>query len=371
MADLLEESRARTAMRRSLRRWYDRHGRDLPWRRNRSLYRVWVSEIMLQQTQAATVIPYYRRFLDAFPSVRALARAPEQEVLRLWEGLGYYRRARNLHRAARQVAEAFGGRIPRDVEQLQQLAGIGRYTAHAILSFALDRRLPILEANTRRLYRRLSGPASEWGDRELWAFAERLLPRDRVADWNNALIDVGSLVCTPKAPRCWECPLQRWCAAFASGETETTEGREERPTATPLQAVAVVLEDGGRWALRQCGEGEWWTGLWDFVRVHLEMARDEPPTRTEVRALVQRETGIEVGICEPLSVIRHSVTRYRIRLDCFRASPADSRRAQPKNGYRWCERSEVETLPLTATARKLARLAMRRCLREGHAGCRS
>ena len=206
---------------RRLLAWFARHRRDFPWRRDRDPYRIWVSEVMLQQTQAATVVPYFERFLQAFPTLAHLAAAEEQDVLRLWEGLGYYRRARDLLRTARLLAATNEGRFPDDLVGLHGLPGLGRYTRNAVLSQAFDLRLPILEANSVRVLARLfgrtgdprSGPEQRW----LWAAAESLLPSRRVGDFNQALMELGALVCTPTAPRCGECPLAADCAARRLG----------------------------------------------------------------------------------------------------------------------------------------------------------
>ncbi|GAG10844.1 unnamed protein product, partial [marine sediment metagenome] len=208
-------------LRRRLLAWYVKHERDLPWRRSSDPYRVWLSEVMLQQTQVATVRDYFRRFVREFPTVHKLAAADEQEVLRLWEGLGYYRRARQLHAAAQQVVAEHGGRFPQEVRELQRLPGVGRYTAGAIASIAFDRRAPILEANTIRLLSRLTGyrddPLKAAGQRLLWATAEEILPTKHVARFNQALMELGSLVCTPNEPKCDACPLASLCAANAAG----------------------------------------------------------------------------------------------------------------------------------------------------------
>jgi A/G-specific adenine glycosylase len=189
-------------IRRRLLAWFARHQRDLPWRANRDPYRIWVSEVMLQQTQVSTVIPYFKRFLEAFPTLIDLAEADEQDVLRLWEGLGYYRRARDLHRAARSLAAEFDGRIPDDPEAWQALPGVGRYILGAVLSQAFDRRLPIVETNSQRVLCRLfgqradprRGPGRHW----LWQVAERLLPMRRVGEFNQALMELGALICAPR-----------------------------------------------------------------------------------------------------------------------------------------------------------------------------
>ena len=207
--------------RRRLRAWYDRHARELPWRGTRDPYAVWLSEIMLQQTQVETVKPYFQRFLAALPTIHALAQADEQQVLRLWEGLGYYRRARQLHQAARQIVAEHDGRFPSDPQAVERLPGIGRYTAGAILSIAFDQRRPILEANTLRVFSRLLAydgqTTSSAGQKLLWAAAEAVLPARDVGRFNQALMELGSEVCRGRAPACEACPAAGLCHAQHAG----------------------------------------------------------------------------------------------------------------------------------------------------------
>src|SRR5918912_1533002 len=206
---------------RPLLAWFDRHRRDLPWRRDRDPYRVWVSEVMLQQTTVAAVVPYFNRFVAAFPTVVDLAKAYEQDVLRLWEGLGYYRRARHLHAAARRLVAGHGGRLPDDPAVWADLPGVGRYILGAVLSQAFDRRLPIVEANSLRVLCRLFGyrgdPREGAGKAWVWRAAEAVLPGSRPGDFNQALMELGALVCTPTAPECGECPLAANCVAVRDG----------------------------------------------------------------------------------------------------------------------------------------------------------
>jgi len=356
----LPDAAWRRVFRRRLLAWFDRHARDLPWRRTRDPYAVWVSEIMLQQTQVATVKPYFDRFLRAFPTIEALARADEQEVLRLWEGLGYYRRARQLHEAARAILADHAGRFPRDAATLRRLPGIGRYTAGAILSIAFDAREPILEANTTRLFSRLLAyrgePASVSGGRLLWAMAEAVLPQARSGPFNQALMELGSTVCVPRAPRCEACPVAMLCQARAKGL------QNEIPMAKPKRAMedrheaAVLVRRRGRVLLVRRADGERWAGLWDFPRFEVRTAEPDA-LREEIAESVVRLTGVAIRVGRHRTTIRHGVTRFRIRLDCYDADYVSGPRAggsAPE--MRWLRPAELAAYPLSTTGRQLSRL---------------
>jgi A/G-specific adenine glycosylase len=233
-------------VRRRLLDWYGRSRRDLPWRRVRDPYAIWVSEVMLQQTRVATVIPYYERFLARFPTLTALARAEESEVLAAWQGLGYYRRARALHRGARAVAADHGGSLPRDLEGLRAIPGIGPYTAGAIASIAFDTPAPVVDGNVTRVLCRLyalgGDPAKNPLRAELWRRAAQLVPAARASDFNQALMELGATVCTPRAPRCDECPLRRACLARSHGSAEALPEKKRRlPTVAVRASAGVVL----------------------------------------------------------------------------------------------------------------------------------
>jgi A/G-specific adenine glycosylase len=249
--------------------WYRRHRRDLPWRASRDPYRVWVSEIMLQQTQVDRVKEYFARFLERFPDVRALALAPEREVLKRWEGLGYYRRARQLHAAAKQIVAEHGGEFPRTAAGLRGLPGIGRYTAGAIASIAFGEREPIVEANSRRVIARLAGhgaPVGGAGDEPLWRIAAELVPARDPGLFNQAVMDLGATVCTVTRPLCNKCPLAGSCVARATGRVEAIPSLPRPRAVKQLRETALVLQAGDRVVVEQRGEGEWWEGLWDFPR---------------------------------------------------------------------------------------------------------
>jgi A/G-specific adenine glycosylase len=346
----------RRQLRRSLLEWFDRCRRDLPWRRSRDPYAIWVSEIMLQQTQVATVIPFFKRFLETFPTLEDLAAAEEQQVLRLWEGLGYYRRARDLHRAARQVVAEHAGRIPQEPALLGTLPGIGRYTMGAILSQAFDRRLPILEANSQRVLSRLfgrrddprRGPARRW----LWQMAEALLPTRRVGAFNQALMELGALVCTPMAPQCDACPVAGFCAARRLGIQQEILDRAAAPDPIAIQEAAVVVYRRRRVLLVQrCLEGRW-AGLWEFPHAPLEKGQSHEEAAAR---LLPRLTGIEAEIGRELLTLRHSVTHHRITLVCFEGQYQRGRfQSTFYRRGRWVLPNDLPAFPVSAPQRKVA-----------------
>lgn len=353
------------ALRRRLLAWYARHARDLPWRRTRDPYAVWISEIMLQQTTVAAVIPYYERFLARFPTVCALAEADEHDVLKLWEGLGYYSRGRNLHRAARTVVAEHGGRFPDDVAALQELPGIGRYTAGAIASFAFDGCAPIVEANTQRVYARLLGyrgdPRSAAGQKLAWAFAERLLPPRNCGRFNQALMELGATVCTPADPRCGGCPLQRDCCAFRDGSQHEIPRAQERPAVTQVVEAAIAIRRRGGYLLRQRGPGERWAGLWDFPRFELQNGSAEldphaPKLRAVITSRARELTGLTVELDALALEFTHAVTRYRIRLLCYTAAcRGAAARSLPTADWRWVRPEEFGSVALSVSGRRFSR----------------
>jgi A/G-specific adenine glycosylase len=347
-------------LRRRLLAWYADHARDLPWRKSRDPYRVWVSEIMLQQTQVATVHDYFNRFIAAFPTVDDLAAADEQQVLRIWEGLGYYRRARQLHAAAKRIVADHASQFPQCVDELQSLPGIGRYTAGAIASIAFGRRAPILEANTIRLLSRLiayrDDPTKAAGQRLLWQTAIDILPRANVAEFNQALMELGALVCTPSGPKCSECPLAATCRAHAAGMQDAIPRPKAKQQFTEVREAAVVIQRDGRVLMRLCGDGERWSGLWDFPRFAID-AEGPLFAQREIVAKVRKQTGVTCKLGPLLKTINHGVTRYRITLNCYRGIyVANGKSSNRASEVRWMSFAELKELPLCTTGRKLARL---------------
>ncbi len=344
--------------RRRLRAWYRRNARNLPWRRDPTAYQVWVSEIMLQQTQVETVKPYFERFLAEFPTVVDLATADEAAVLRQWEGLGYYRRARQLHAAAKSVMDRHAGQFPRYPQELQALPGIGRYTAGAIASLAYGLPAPILEANTVRLWSRLlavrEDPRQAGIQKLLWRAAEDILPRRDAAELNQALMDLGSLVCKPRQPLCETCPAKSLCPTRAHGLQDVIPARAKRPATERVTEVAAVVWDRQRVLLGQRGPNERWAGLWDFVRFPWKSGGS--PRSDEVTKEVARRTGLPVQPRGPLPTLRHGVTRFAITLRCFEFEREQngSRQARPARPYQWWPIGKLSELPLHKTARKIA-----------------
>ncbi len=291
--------------------WFDAHGRQqLPWKEDPTPYRVWVSEIMLQQTQVATVIPYYRRFLARFSDVGALAAAEPDEVLRLWAGLGYYARARHLHQAARILLDRHGGELPLDNAILQELPGIGRSTAGAILALAAGQRQPILDGNVKRLLARFAAVEGWPGQSRvlatLWNLAERYTPVERVADYTQAMMDLGATVCTPRRPRCQDCPLTEACAARQQGRTADLPAPRPRRD-LPVRATRMLLlraADGEVLLERRPPLGIW-GGLWSFPECALEC---------DIADWCRERLGLTIIAERPWTVVRHGFSHFRLEI---------------------------------------------------------
>jgi A/G-specific adenine glycosylase len=335
--------------------WFDKHQRKLPWRETRDPYRIWVSEVMLQQTTVAAVVPYFERFLAAFPTVTALANADEQQVLKLWEGLGYYRRARHLHTAAKQLAE-HEGRLPDDPTVWGNLPGVGRYILGAVLSQAFDRKLPIVEANSLRVLARLFGyrgdPREGEGKAWVWSAAEAMLPSTRIGDFNQALMELGSLVCTPTKPDCGKCPLASRCTADSRGLQEQIPPPKKPPPVTAVNEVGVVIQRSGRVLLcRRRSDAGRWQNMWEVP--HGERNPGESLDQSATR-IAGELTGLAVKPGKELLTIRHTVTRYRIALACLEATAPDG--AFTPGFYaeaKWLRPTEFADYPVSSPQRKL------------------
>jgi A/G-specific adenine glycosylase len=293
---------------RRLLSWYDRHGRKtLPWKRKRDAYRIWVSEIMLQQTQVTTVIPYFERFIARFPDVRSLARANLDEVLHLWTGLGYYARARNLHKAAQRIMSEHGGKFPRTFEAVADLPGIGRSTAGAILALAFDQRHPILDGNVKRVLARYHAIDAPLTKREtevrLWQLAEKHTPRTRVANYTQAVMDLGATVCTRTKPQCALCPLRKTCRAFQLGTPQDFPVRAgTRKTPVKATRMLMIRDARGRVLLQRRPPAGLWGGLWGFPEC----------TNGDARQWCRKTLGIDIRTESSWPTLRHSFSHFHL-----------------------------------------------------------
>ncbi|MBN1247888.1 MAG: A/G-specific adenine glycosylase [Anaerolineae bacterium] len=341
---------------RRLLTWYHRHARNLPWRHDRTPYRVWVSEVMLQQTQVDTVVDYYRRFLERFPTIDALSEASQEDVLKLWEGLGYYSRARSLHRAAQQVARDYDGQLPGDVAALKSLPGIGPYTAGAIASIAFGIPAPAVDGNVRRVMARvLAEPDPR--DSDLEAAVQLWMPEDAPGAFTEALMELGATLCTPRSPQCLLCPWRDLCRACDLGEQESYPAPKVRKALPHYDVVAAVT-------LRQNADGEaealvarrlqdaMLGGLWEFPGGKRHEGESLPEA---LYREMWEEMGITVKIDETLTVVKHAYTHFRITLHAFICRLTDG---EPQcfecQDFRWATMADIQTLPMAVTDRKIA-----------------
>jgi A/G-specific adenine glycosylase len=334
--------------------WYDQHARVLPWRGHPDPYAVWVSEIMLQQTRVETVSPYFERWLAQFPSIKVLAEAPEQAVLSAWEGLGYYSRARNLHKAAKMVMDEFGGRIPREIGQLRRLPGIGRYTAAAIASIAFGQDVATLDGNLRRVFARVfdvSEPAdAPAGEEILWALAEKHLPAGHAGDYNQALMDLGATICLPKHPLCLLCPLGELC--------QSRSAPESRPVLKPKAAVphrlkmaAVILQEKTVLLALRPAKGLL-GGLWEFPSA--EVSADSPAALV---AAIETGYQLRVSPIAALGEFRHAYTHFTLTESAWRCELIQKNDAE--SSLMWVPLEELPQYPMGKVDRGISKLLLK------------
>lgn len=363
--------------------WYDTSRRDLPWRDHPDPYAVLVSEIMLQQTTVPAVLPYFEKWMQRYPTVHDLAGAEPEDVMRQWEGLGYYSRARNLHATAKEVVESYGGQIPTDPAELRKLPGIGDYTAAAVASIAFGVRAPALDANNIRVWSRLLASSDK---KRLTRAFSRVLPPDRPGDLNQAVMDLGNSVCTPRDPACPACPLNPWCRAHREGTVPEYPVKKPLPVPTHIEAaLAIVLDDGHVLVQKRPEEGLL-AGMWEFPGGKIGKAKGqggegakgrgggeagigepgcrgvgrstvETPEEAVVRE-VKEETGLKIEVLEKLGVFNHSYTRFRVKLHVFICSPDGGTLRRPD--ARWVDLPTLESLPMPSANRRIVRALERR-----------
>ncbi len=341
--------------RRRLLNWFQKERRDLPWRGRRTPYTVWISEILLQQTQVRQAAAYYPRFLRRFPTLQALAEAPLEEVLKIWEGLGCYARARNLHETAKILLKRYQGRIPDSLSELVRLPGIGRSTAGAILSLAFDRPLPVLDGNIRRVLIRFFGLEQSLRqagkDKGLWQLAESILPPNRAGLFNEALMELGALVCLPGNPLCPKCPLKGSCRAFQRGRQHLLPLKACRKTIPHYQVTAAVIRERGRVLISQRPPHGLLSGLWEFPGGKREKGESlEQCLKREI----QEELGIEIQVREEFLTVSQAFTHFRITLHCFFCKRIRGR-VKPLGvaAARWIRLEEVDGYPFSRADRKV------------------
>ena len=335
-----------------LLRWFKKNGRDLPWRRTRDPYAIWVSEIMLQQTQVNTVIPYYRNFLKVFPTRNHLAKADLSKVLKVWEGLGYYSRARNLHRASQVVLNRFHGIIPDNLSDLLSLPGIGRSTAGAILSFAFQKEAPILDGNAKRVISRLfavsDNPAKGKTEDLLWKISESLIPKGFSNPFNQALMDLGSMLCTPKGPGCDQCPLHQYCKGYLSGKPESYPPRTIKKTIPHITAVSAVIKKNGQVLLCQRPPKGLLGGLWEFPNWPTEEKKD---FKGYLRHQVKSEIGLRVTSKEPIGSFHQTFSHFKLTLHVFHCQYLNG-----KARGKWVPIQNLHLFPMSRIHRRIAQV---------------
>jgi A/G-specific adenine glycosylase len=338
-----------------LLQWYGREGRDLPWRKTRDPYQIWISEIMLQQTGVGTVIPYYERFLERFPDLYALADAPLDDVIEKWAGLGYYSRARNIHAAAITIRDRFGGRLPSDLENLMALPGIGRSSAGAILSIAFNRKAPILDGNVRRILCRIFAvseePRSSAAEKKLWQWAEELAPEERPHDYSQAIMDLGATLCTPRNPACDRCPVANCCLAHKLGKAEDLPVRSRRKPLPQRREVALVLVRQGRYLVRQRPYSGMLGGLWEFPSLELEQDREAGEAAEKLLTRLGAEGKLHLR-----GKTRHVYSHFRLESEVFSAVVNSQAGVIRENAQSWVPVAEIGSLPLHGAHKKVLQL---------------
>lgn len=363
----------------NLLEWYSKNARDLPWRKEpyrSNPYCVYVSEIMLQQTQVKTVMPFWERWMRELPTMEAVASASSEKIHKLWEGLGYYHRARNLQKAARIIVENHGGRFPETFDAVLALPGIGRYTAGAICSIAFNQPMPILDGNVMRVLTRLFGidrdPRAQETNALLWRLAEELVAhakgtdpkrkgtqrkRNACSHLNQSLMELGALICTPRNPQCLICPVKKLCVAFKENRTEELPNVGKRATAMARRFVAFILEHRGKFLVRQRPEKVVNAHLWEFPNVEVHTRVDGHAMGTA--EIFKAQFGFDAPGLEPLPVVKHSITRYRITLEAFHVPLKTTPKGSPGT---WLAHSQFDSVAFTAAHKKLANFAMNRIM---------
>ena len=353
-ADATSDIPRRRKIQAKLLQWFKKNKRDLPWRKTRAPYAIWVSEIMLQQTQVATVIPYYQKFLKSFPTIHHLAKSDLSKVLRVWEGLGYYSRARNLHRSSQIVLSRFHGKIPDTLKDLISLPGIGQSTAGAILSFAFHKEAPILDGNAKRVLSRLFAVSGSPGERKteqiLWQISESLIPKGFSNPFNQALMDLGSMLCTPKHPQCPRCPLHRFCKGRTSGEPERFPSKSIKKKIPHIEALSAVIQKDGKVLLNQRPPKGLLGGLWEFPNWRIE-GKQRSRLRLRLRNYIKKEMGMNVKVKESMGTFQQTYSHFKLTLSVFYCQHLNG-----KGKGKWVPIRNLALYPMSRIHRRIAEM---------------
>ena len=344
-------------IRRKLLIWYDKTKRNLPWRKTKDPYKIWVSEIMLQQTQVKTVIPYYERWMRTLPSIEKLASAPEQKILKLWEGLGYYSRAKNLKKSAKIVNKEMNGKLPKTVKDLQSLPGIGRYTAGAISSIAYGLKEPVLDGNVKRVLSRLfcinENGATSASENRLWEKATDLLSMSRPGDFNQALMELGATVCIPKLPICQKCPVQTICKAFLKNRVNEFPPSKRKIPSKNIEVSAGIIIKNKKVYIQQRSKVGLMGGLWEFPGGKRE---NKESIEECLKREIKEELGVKVVTLKKVMTIKHTYTQFRVTLNVFKCG-LQKKQIRP-NGceqWKWVSFPSLKTYPFPAANVKIVK----------------
>ena len=330
--------------------WYQRNARDLPWRRTSDPYRIWISEIMLQQTTVAAVIPYYERWMKAFKNIDAVAKTPQQRILKMWQGLGYYTRARNIHQAAKIICRNFGGKFPTTPQELAQLPGFGPYTAGAVASIAFDQRVPIIDANVRRVVMRQlakQGKADTSHDKPILEFLNQVMPGKNNRIFNQALMELGALVCRNHQPLCLACPVKATCRAYEKGIQELIP-ESGKSRLEDVSAVIAVIQHGSKFFLQKRPSQGLFANLWEFPGGKIERGE------TEVKALVREvkeELGAEIASARHILNVQHFYTRFRVQLSVWLCRSENT--LVEDASHKWLTLQQLKKYPLPSGSAKI------------------